>query len=171
MVREIVIESLGRRLRSEPGIVAAWLFGSVARGEDRPESDVDVAILTSRAKAGTLADLWLDLRADLTDAVGREVDLVVLDDAPVDLTHRVLRDGVLLVDHDRSARIRFEVAVRNRFFDMQPVWREYWRARPAPSSGRLHHPARVVDREPAADAAHRDRDHDRDRDHQEQTGA
>jgi len=52
---------------------------------------------------------------------------VVVDWAPSDLVHRVLRDGRLLVDRDRRARIRFEVAARNRYFDMQPIWRRYRR--------------------------------------------
>jgi predicted nucleotidyltransferase len=117
--------AIAPQLSAAEDVVAAWIFGSVARGEAGPESDVDVAILTSRPATGTLADLQLDLRAALVDAVGREVDLVVMERAPADLVHRVLRDGVLVVDRDRSARIAFEVASRNRFFDMSRVWAEY----------------------------------------------
>lgn len=50
---------------------------------------------------------------------------MVVDWAPPDLVHRVLRDGARLVDRDRAKRIRFEVDARNRFFDMQPIWRRY----------------------------------------------
>jgi predicted nucleotidyltransferase len=28
------------------GVIAAWIYGSVARGEDRPNSDIDIAIVT-----------------------------------------------------------------------------------------------------------------------------
>ncbi len=129
--RETTIEALRARLRDEPDVVAAWLFGSVARGSDTRDSDLDVAILTRRVSTGTLDDLCLDLRAALTDVVGREVDLVVMDHAHGDLVHRVLRDGILLIDADRSARIRFEVDARNRWFDMQPIWCEYRRGRSA----------------------------------------
>ncbi len=129
--RDATIEALRGRLALEKDVVAAWVFGSVARGDDGPTSDVDVAILTRRTGTHTIDDLWLDLRADLTALLRREVDLVVLDDAHGELIHRVLRDGIVLVDADRSARIRFEVAARNRFFDMQPIWREYRRGRPA----------------------------------------
>jgi predicted nucleotidyltransferase len=122
--------AIEQRLAAEPAIVAAWIFGSTARGTERPDSDVDIAILTSRPAEHTMADLWLDLRADLTQLAGTEVDLDVVDDAPADLTHRVMRDGVILIDRDRAARIRFEVAARNRFFDMTPIWDEYRRARP-----------------------------------------
>ena len=129
MLPESVRDRITARLEHEPAIVAAWLFGSVARGADRPESDIDIAVLTSRPADHTVADLWLDLRADLSAIASREVDLVVLDQAPADLVHRVLRDGVVLVERDRSARIAFEVDARNRFFDMTPIWNEYRRGR------------------------------------------
>lgn len=127
--RDATIAALEARLEREPGVIAAWLFGSVARGTSRPDSDVDVAVLTGEAATGTVDDLRLDLTADLASAVGREVDLVILDRAPADLVHRVLRDGVSLLERDRSARIRFEVDARNRYFDMTPIWREYRAAR------------------------------------------
>ena len=36
------------------GVVAAYLFGSVARGVDRPDSDIDVAVLFDESPALTL---------------------------------------------------------------------------------------------------------------------
>jgi len=66
--------------------------------------------------------------ADRLDALlGLEVDLVVLNTAPPDLAHRVLRDGLLLLDRDRSARIRFEVQSRNEYLDLAPLRRLYRR--------------------------------------------
>ena len=93
-------------------VVAAWLFGSFARGDARADSDVDVAVLFRRTPAATL-------------------------DAPplrlADLRARVLRDGVLLVDRDPSLRIRFEVRTRNEWFDLQPILREYRRLEKRPA--------------------------------------
>lgn len=120
--------ALTERLRAESSVVAAWVFGSVARGEETSESDVDVAVfLDRRARPTSLDDLPLGLEADLAQIAGREVQVVVVDWAPYDLVHRVLRDGVLLLDRDRVKRIRFEIDARNRYFDMQPIWRRYRR--------------------------------------------
>jgi len=122
------VAALASRLEADASVVAAWLFGSEARGDVSPGSDVDVAVFVARPRpSGTLDDLPLTLQADLSQLLGREVDVVVVDWAPSDLVHRVLRDGRLLVDRDRRARIRFEVAARNRYFDMQPIWRRYRR--------------------------------------------
>jgi uncharacterized protein YutE (UPF0331/DUF86 family)/predicted nucleotidyltransferase len=107
------------------GIAAAYLFGSVARGTVRPESDVDVGILYSEEPPRTLDGLGLDLEGDLEALLKLPVQAVVLNRASVDLVIRVLRDGKLLVDRDRSKRLRFEVRSRNEFWDLEPYLKMY----------------------------------------------
>lgn len=123
--------ALRQALLSHPDVVAAYLFGSAARGELRSTSDIDVGVLldgppnpSSRPRL-TRSSLRADLQADLETAVRRPVDLVVLNHASPDLIHRVLRDSVLLVERDRSARIRFEVGARNEYFDVLPFLLRY----------------------------------------------
>jgi predicted nucleotidyltransferase len=111
------------------GIAAAWLFGSVARGSARPDSDVDVGVLFSQEPPRGLSGLALGLEGDLERGLGLPVQLVVLNRAPVDLIHRVLRDGILLIDRDRSRRIAFEVRSRNEFWDIEPFLLRYRRLR------------------------------------------
>jgi hypothetical protein len=67
------------------------------------------------------------LADELAGAVDRPVHLVVLNRAPVDLIHRVLRDGILLMDRDPSTRICFEVRARDEYFDLLPRLRRYRR--------------------------------------------
>jgi hypothetical protein len=112
--------------RSE-GIIAAYLFGSEGRGTAGPGSDVDVAILFSTPPAGSLDSPTLTLEGDLERLLGRSVEVVALNSAPVDLVHRVLRDGQLLFEANRSARIAFEVRSRNEYFDLLPILRRYRR--------------------------------------------
>jgi uncharacterized protein len=112
-----------------PGVAAAWLFGSVARGTARAGSDVDVAVLTAGPPERGLDALKLGLEGEIERALGVPAQLVVLDGAPVDLAHRVLRDGVLLCEPDRSARIRFEVRTRNAWWDLLPYLEDYRRPR------------------------------------------
>lgn len=108
---------------------AVYLFGSVARGQGRADSDVDVAVLYGKPVEPGLAGLRLGLAGDIEERLGRRVDLVVLDNQPPDLVHRVLRDGLLILENDRSARIRFEVTARNEYFDVLPTLRRYRRPR------------------------------------------
>ena len=119
-----LIARLERALGAHGDVIVAYLFGSAARGELRPSSDVDVAVLVPAA-GPTLSSLRLSLQADLQEAAHRPVDLVILNQASPDLIHRVLRDGILLVERDRSARIRFEVGARNEYFDILPFLTRY----------------------------------------------
>jgi len=110
-----------------PDAVAVYVFGSVARGSDGPGSDVDVAVLMREVPSSTLMGPQLSIEGRLEQELGRPVDLVLLNTASADLVHRVLRDGDLILERDRGRRIRFEVAKRNEYFDLQPVRDAYRR--------------------------------------------
>lgn len=125
-------ERLRQLLSGCDDLAAAWLFGSRARGRERAGSDVDLGILLRDDPPPTLEGLRLDLQDDLAGALGRPVDLVVLNRAPADLVHRVLRDGELLIENDPSRRVRFEVARRAEYFDLLPVLRRYRRTEATP---------------------------------------
>ncbi len=109
------------------GIVCVYVYGSVARGEARGDSDIDIAVLYAQDPPPTFEGLGLELGSALERLLGREVDLLVLNRAPLDLIHRVLRDGVLVYDGHPSSRIRFEVQARNAYFDLLPYLRQYRR--------------------------------------------
>lgn len=108
-------------------VAAVYLHGSRARGTALPESDVDLAVLLSAAPAPTLHSAARDLEGSIERALGLPVEVVVLNTAPTDLVHRVLRDGLILLDRDRPARLRFEVQSRNEYFDLAPLRRLYRR--------------------------------------------
>lgn len=112
-----------------PAAVAVYIFGSTARGFSTRESDVDIAVLFAAPPASTLMGPRLTLEGRLEEALGRAVDLVVLNTAPADLVHRILRDGDLVLERDRGRRIEFEVARRNEYFDLQPLRDRYRRER------------------------------------------
>lgn len=57
----------------EYGVGYAGIFGSVARGDDLPESDVDILVSMQRP-IGVYK--FMELKDDLARAIGRDVDLV-----------------------------------------------------------------------------------------------
>jgi len=56
------------------GIAGLWVFGSVARGNARPDSDIDLIADLDPAACLSLTGL-VSLRADLADLLGAPVDL------------------------------------------------------------------------------------------------
>ena len=104
-----------------------YLYGSRARGTGSARSDLDLGILLRGVPRPTLKSAARRIEDDVERAVRVPVQAVVLNTASADLTHRVLRDGILLLDRDRAARIQFEVRARNEYFDLAPLRRLYRR--------------------------------------------
>lgn len=57
-------------------VAAVYVFGSHARGEARPTSDLDVAVLLRVSPPRTFAGLRLDLVVNLQNELGLSIDLV-----------------------------------------------------------------------------------------------
>jgi uncharacterized protein len=117
----IITEYFGNR----PGVAAVYLFGSVAKGTARVDSDVDIGVLYQNSTPKTLIGQPFADEADLAQRLARSVQIIVMNQAPADLVHRILRDGILVLEPDRSRRIAFEVRSRNEYFDLLPILREY----------------------------------------------
>jgi predicted nucleotidyltransferase len=101
--RRALAELFGRH----PDVVAAYLFGSQARGDAGP-----LAALS--AEAGSLLG---------TD----DVELVVLNGAPPLLAQRVIRDGELLAERSALTRVRLETEAIIRYLDTIPLREELGR--------------------------------------------
>lgn len=115
------VERLRSALSADPTVLVAYLFGSFGRGSPGPLSDVDVAVLFG---GGGDEEGRMRLFADLASAAApRRVDVVVLNDAPVALAYRVIRDGRIMVSRDEDARSAFWVRTVDRYLDMAPARR------------------------------------------------
>lgn len=103
-----------------PSIVIAFLFGSLAAGRGRAESDLDLAItatdpLTSQER--------MDLIGELALALGRPVDLIDLDQTHSPLLQQVLTQGRMILCKDRT---RYAELLRRMVYeeaDFMPYYR------------------------------------------------
>ena len=104
-----IVGGLASYFAGEPGVQAAWLFGSHAEGRSHRESDVDVAVLLEHGRfpeARARFEVRVAMTADLIAVLHRnEVDLVVLNDAPppVRPPHRSRRPAGVLRGRGRRA--------------------------------------------------------------------
>jgi len=114
------IESrIAKALGTFPEVTFAYLFGSRARGDARPDSDVDVAI--SVLEGENTGRLWLMAMGALEQALAPlKVDCILLNDAPPGLRFSVVRDGRIVLDRATDARMEFEVSTRRQYWDWEP---------------------------------------------------
>lgn len=105
-------------LENDPHVVFGYLFGSYARGNPTPLSDVDIALyLDEVAEIGAAK---LDLIGTITKALNTdEVDLVILNEAPLSLAGRIQMSAQVLVDKDSHRRFAYESLIRREFADFQ----------------------------------------------------
>lgn len=93
----------------QAGARFAYLHGSRAAGRSRAGSDIDIAAYFGGSPPNSF-DVLLP----------PAVDLLVLDDAPLELAGRVAAGGKLLFEDDQVARIRWEAMTRKIYFDELP---------------------------------------------------
>jgi len=103
-----------------PEVVAAYLFGSYANGQESPLSDVDIAYLFDPRMFNPHDYLDLDLQIDveLSQALQTdEVDCKLLNKAPLEFQYEVITEGKLIYCQDEQLRERYEQAIRQTFAD------------------------------------------------------
>ena len=140
--RATLLARIGATLAGRPEVLEAYLFGSTARGETRPHSDIDVAVyldpglvdpqpldpddpgsgrLDSTRAGIALATRAAEIGAELSAALGtNSVDIVALNSAPPLLYHRVLRDGIRILARDLEATTRRAGQALSRYCDYLP---------------------------------------------------
>jgi predicted nucleotidyltransferase len=92
------------------GIRLAILFGSLAKGRATPESDLDLAVLMDVPLS---AETKMALIGDLSQAVGRPVDLVDLRVAGEPILGQILKHGVRLQGSDAA----YAELIKRHLFD------------------------------------------------------
>ena len=89
---------LAEYFKTQP-VLKAWLFGSFARGEDTPKSDVDILVLPDYTKLDGFG--FFGMWGELERVLGRAVDLVTEPQLATYTRESVERDKQLI--YERTA--------------------------------------------------------------------
>ena len=108
------IDLLTHLFMEDPNILFAYLFGGLVRGQRKPLSDVDLGIYVKNVKRLNFLSLFSKISQILcTD----EIDLVVLNTAPISFAGRILQKRKILIDKDPFLRHQYESRILREFFD------------------------------------------------------
>lgn len=111
---------IARLLRAHDAIEAAWLFGSLADGAARSDSDLDVAILGPDPLTSEEKEKLIE---SLARTFGRPVDLIDLEVTRGPIVGQILRHGTRLFCDDSS----LYAEILKRWWFYQADWMPYRR--------------------------------------------
>lgn len=92
-----LLPSIRRYFQDKP-VVRAWLFGSCSRGEDTPESDIDILVDYDHSKGIVSLFKMGGMLMDLTEIAGRKVDLVDINGLKSFARKSVENDRILIYE-------------------------------------------------------------------------
>lgn len=113
--------ALASALAENPNVLWAYLFGSAARSDTF--RDLDVAVMLVEDARGAVVLGRIGAALDEASA-GNPVDLVDLRETAPELTGRIVREGIPLVDRDPNQRKDWEVEANSRALDIEPWLRQ-----------------------------------------------
>jgi predicted nucleotidyltransferase len=122
MDKQILTDNISPLLSNYDGICLAYLFGSQASGKTGPMSDIDLGILFSdQVDIQQVSSLIAHLISK--ELHGKSVDIVSLNNAPVELTYAVIAQGFCIFRVSEAERVEFEAQVLSKYGDYLPVLR------------------------------------------------
>lgn len=123
--RSSLIERVKSALSKHEDIIFAYIFGGVAKGRITPLSDIDIAVYLKDVENIDLWEKKVQILKDLEEELKtEEIDLVVLNEAPISLKGRIMQNKILIIDRDKSFRCSFESLTLKEFFDFSILERE-----------------------------------------------
>jgi hypothetical protein len=103
-------------LRSDEDILFAYLFGSLARKKAGRLSDVDIAVYCE--EGSSFPEKKLEILGNLVGILKTdEIDLVVLNRAPLAIRMKILENKKVIVDKAPLIRHRYESLTMRQYFD------------------------------------------------------
>lgn len=116
---------LQKVFRKKKEVLFCYVFGSFAYENFNSKSDVDVAVFLDKKLSCDFFEKRLELISEISQAVGREADILVLNTASPFLKYVVLKEGKLIFSRDESKRVDFELKAMNEYFDFKFVLEKY----------------------------------------------
>ncbi|MBI4843059.1 MAG: nucleotidyltransferase domain-containing protein [Nitrospirae bacterium] len=114
------LETLKEYFKDRDNVLLAFIFGSAVSGRLTEESDIDIGLLFGNAPG--FQDV-LKITAEVSEAAGRQVDIVVLNDSSPIIRMQVLKNGELLKKGD-AAYCDFYVRTVKEYDDLKHIRKE-----------------------------------------------
>ena len=121
------IDTIRHCLLETMAVKFAYLFGSQARQNTGPLSDVDIAVYIDKRHSPFSFRLLFQEKIDRLLKGKQSCDLVILNNAALTLQYEIIKDGKILKEN-KPKRIQFETDVLRKYLDMDQMRSVYMSA-------------------------------------------
>lgn len=127
MKEKNLIPQIKTVFKKQKEIDFGYFFGSQVKGKTGKLSDIDIAVyLNPKISEKERFNLKLKIQEDLIKKFKTEnVDLVILNDSPPLLAHRILKEGKLIFSRKERERIFYETKAVMEYLDFKPFLEKY----------------------------------------------
>jgi uncharacterized protein len=123
--KEALYRQVKNILEEDENILFAYVFGSSVMHD--AFHDIDIAIFLKTPNKSTALTQELDLEVRLSGALRLQVDVRILNEAPLPFRYNVLKTGRVILDRDALRRSDFESLTYRMYFDFERFRIEYLR--------------------------------------------
>ena len=134
------LNTLKQYFSTREDVLMSFIFGSFIKGREHEGSDVDIAIYLKPERNQleieepvyykSEDEIW----GDLEHILKKEVDLIILNRSPVNISDIVVREGFPIVIKDRRTFLRYMVAVSDLAVEYRNFVEDYWKRKNAYTS-------------------------------------
>lgn len=118
------LEDLVAAARGDPDVLAVLLFGSAARGEAGPRSDLDICLVLAPPRPARSEPRALS-RKRLEYLARFDLDLRIFQQLPLYVRSRILKEGELLFVRDEDLLYRVALDTARAFERFRRIYHRY----------------------------------------------
>ncbi len=109
------IKEILDRIKKIPEVVAIFLFGSQAKEETKPISDIDIAVIVDNPSR--------EIEADIGSFSSQKIDLVLFHRLPLHIKFEVLKYGKVLYIRDEEYLTDIELNVLREYLEFSHFYK------------------------------------------------
>lgn len=116
------IDLIKNTIKNDESVLMVYLFGSQLKGKTNRYSDIDIAILFDNlVKDEDYTDKQIDITINLNVILHKEIDVIILNRAPLFLKYYILKDGLKIYERPNRMDHTFEARTIVEYLDFLPI--------------------------------------------------
>jgi predicted nucleotidyltransferase len=109
------LEKLVEKVKLYPEVIAIFIFGSYAKGLEKPLSDIDIAVILKDR-------ISKKLESDIGSMYSEKIDLVLFHRLPLHIQFEIFKYGKEIFCRDREALLEIKRKVLRDYLEMAEMY-------------------------------------------------